>query len=198
MNQPLEFQWDVFLSHATADKDFVRPIARRLSEDGITLWIDEESLAPGDHVLGEIEAGIQRSQILVFFASHASIGSAWASLERQSAMFRDPLNKARRFVTVRIDDIVLPDVLKGFKYIDWKSLGDEVAYKMLLSVCPVRTSGPPKSVIFQHVFTPGAPPSRPDLLVGRKDQLQDLRIFFYRPASIQSSLGPAAWGKLHL
>ena len=40
-----EFQYDVFLSHAKADKPAVRELAERLKGDGLRVWFDEWVIA---------------------------------------------------------------------------------------------------------------------------------------------------------
>ncbi|MGH9837737.1 MAG: TIR domain-containing protein [Blastocatellia bacterium] len=35
-----DFQYDVFLSHSSKDKDIVRAVAERLRADGLRVWLD--------------------------------------------------------------------------------------------------------------------------------------------------------------
>jgi len=39
--------FQVFLSHASRDKPFVRQVAARLQRDGISFFLDEANLVPG-------------------------------------------------------------------------------------------------------------------------------------------------------
>jgi len=98
------FQYDVFLSHSSKDKGVVRAIAERLREDGLKVWFDEWVLKPGDSIPARIEEGLECSRVLVFCTSANAFGSDWAQLESQTFRFRDPLNKDRRFIPVRLDD----------------------------------------------------------------------------------------------
>ena len=41
-----EFQYDVFLSHSSQDKEVVRDVAERLRKDGLKVWFDEWVLKP--------------------------------------------------------------------------------------------------------------------------------------------------------
>ena len=41
MSTPSDFQYDVFLSHTSKDKDTVRDIANRLKSDGVRVWFAE-------------------------------------------------------------------------------------------------------------------------------------------------------------
>jgi hypothetical protein len=99
-----EFPYDVFLSHSAKDKAVVRPLAERLRKDGVKVWFDEWVLKPGDSIPAKIEEGLERSRVLVLCMSANAFGSDWAQLESGTFRFRDPLNKERRFLPLRLDD----------------------------------------------------------------------------------------------
>ncbi len=98
------FDYDVFLSHIAKDKAVVRPLAERLRGDGVKVWFDEWVLKPGDVVWKQIDEGLERSRVLVLCMSAQAFGSDWAQLESGTFRFRDPLNKERRFLPLRLDD----------------------------------------------------------------------------------------------
>ena len=131
---PDEFPHDVFLSHSAKDKAVVRSLtlsastgeragvrcrSRRFAEhlraDGVKVWFDEwvlQPVVPLAHRMGEgsgvraakIEEGLERSRVLVLCMSANAFGSDWAQLESGTFRFRDPLNKERRFLPLRLDD----------------------------------------------------------------------------------------------
>lgn len=103
-----EFLFDVFLSHSAKDKAVVRPLAERLRADGVKVWFDESVLKPGDSIPAKIEEGLERSCVLVLCMSAHACGSDWAQLESGTFRFRDPLNKERRFLPLRLDDAQSP------------------------------------------------------------------------------------------
>ena len=128
MNQ--DFQYDVFLSHSAKDKAVVRPLAERLRQDGLKVWFDEWVLKPGDSIPAKIEEGLEHSRVLVLCMSANAFGSDWAQLacpaiasvrRRKSGTFRfrDPLNKERRFLPLRLDDAPIKAFLAQFLYINW-------------------------------------------------------------------------------
>ena len=51
----------------------------------------------------KIEEGLERSRVLVFCMSAHAFGSDWAQWESGTFPFRDPLNKERRFLPLRLD-----------------------------------------------------------------------------------------------
>jgi hypothetical protein len=131
---PHDQQFDVFLSHSSKDKPVVRDLAARLKQDGLRVWFDEWEIGLGDSIPSKIEAGLENSRILVFCMSASALGSDWAILEQQTVRFRDPLNRHRRFIPVRLDNAPIKGTLAQFKYVDWRVPGDEV-YRALLAAC---------------------------------------------------------------
>src|SRR5215218_7973007 len=99
-----EFQYDVFLSHSSKDNLVVRALAQRLRADGLRVWLDDWEIRVGDNIPHKIEEGLEHSRVLVLCMSAHAFGSDWAQLESQTFRFRDPLNKERRFIPLRLDD----------------------------------------------------------------------------------------------
>ena len=96
-------QYDVFLSHSAKDKAVVRDVAERLRKDGVKVWFDEWVQARRQHS-GEHRGRLEHSRVLVLCMSANAFGSDWAQLESGTFRFRDPLNKERRFLPLRIDN----------------------------------------------------------------------------------------------
>ena len=117
---PDQFQYDVFLSHSAKDKAVVRPLAERLRKDGLKVWFDEWVLKAGDSIPAKIEEGLEHSRVLVLCMSAHAFGSDWAQLEAGTFRFRDPLNKERRFIPLRLDDAHTKEIFPGRKLIDEK------------------------------------------------------------------------------
>jgi hypothetical protein len=132
---PSDFQFDVFLSHSTKDKAMVRGIAERLCKEGLKVWFDEWMLKPGDSIPAKIEEGLEQSRVLVLCMSANAFGSEWAQLEAGTFRFRDPLNKERRFVPLRLDDAPIKGSLAQFLYINWLPEKRDQDYRKLLEAC---------------------------------------------------------------
>ncbi len=130
-----DFSHDVFLSHSAKDKAVVRPLAERLRQDGLKVWFDEWVLKPGDSIPAKIEEGLEQSRVLVLCMSANAFGSDWAQLEAGTFRFRDPLNKERRFIPLRLDDAPIKGSLAQFLYINWLPDSREQAYVELLIGC---------------------------------------------------------------
>ena len=87
-----DFQYDVFLSHNSADKPRVRRWAERLRAVG----------------LRRTSLGFRISSF-EFPPKAARVG-----LERSTVLFRDPANASRRFIPLLLADCRLPDALRHF------------------------------------------------------------------------------------
>ena len=133
------FEYDVFLSHSSKDKTVVKELAERLRSDGLRVWFDDWVIQPGDSIPSLIADGLTQSRILVLCMSGNAFGSDWVTLEHQTIMFRDPMNKSRRFVPIRLDESPIKDILKQFAYVDWQQKKDE-NYQKLLKACQPKAS----------------------------------------------------------
>jgi hypothetical protein len=135
-----DFQYDVFVSHSSKDKSMVRPIAERLRSDGLKVWFDEWEIQVGDNIPAKLEEGLEHSNILLLCMSANAYGSEWAQLESGTFRFRDPLNKARRLIPLRLDEAPVKGSLRQFLYIKWQPDASEQSYMKLFSAC---TNRPP-------------------------------------------------------
>ena len=59
------FDWDVFLSHSSADKSRVARLAERLTQAGLRVWCDRPNIDTGEDIVTAIEQGLERSRVLV-------------------------------------------------------------------------------------------------------------------------------------
>jgi len=134
MPLPDEFEFDVFLSHSSKDKAVVTAIAEQLRKDGLRIWFDAWQIKPGDNIPAAIEHGLDKSRVLVLCMSANAFGSDWAQLEAGIYRFRDPLNKDRRFIPLRLDAAPIKGSLAQFLYVDWTK-NREQAYATLVEAC---------------------------------------------------------------
>jgi hypothetical protein len=136
---------DVFLCYSKRDEPVVRDLARRLRDRRLRVWFDGWEMSPGDSIPSRIEAGLEGSAVLVLCVSEHSLGSDWAMLESQTFRFRDPLNRERRFIPLRLDDAPLKGSLAQFLYIDWRN-HDDYEFERLVRACrtvPAESDGHP-------------------------------------------------------
>jgi hypothetical protein len=93
---------DVFLSYSSKDKAVVHDLAARLRDRGLRVWLDAWELKPGDLIPSRIDDGLEESAVLALCMSEHAFGSDWATLESETFRFRDPTNRERRFIPLRL------------------------------------------------------------------------------------------------
>ena len=87
---PVEKVYDVFISHASEDKeDVVRPLARALTELGVTCWYDESELHIGDSLRRKIDAGLSRCRFGVVVLSASFFDKGWPNYELDGLVTRE-------------------------------------------------------------------------------------------------------------
>jgi hypothetical protein len=75
-------EFDVFISHASEDKDeVVRPLAHALQNGGLNVWYDEFELRIGDSLRQKIDHGLARSRFGVVVFSKAFLSKGWTNYE---------------------------------------------------------------------------------------------------------------------
>lgn len=74
--------FDVFISHASEDKDdVVRPLAHALRDHGLSVWYDEFELRIGDSLRQKIDRGLAASRFGVVVLSAAFFAKGWTNYE---------------------------------------------------------------------------------------------------------------------
>lgn len=74
--------FDVFISHASEDKDeVVRPLAKALRDDDISVWYDEFELKIGDSLRRKIDDGIAKSRFGIVVLSPRFFAKGWTQYE---------------------------------------------------------------------------------------------------------------------
>ena len=74
-------EWDVFICHASEDKEFARPLAQALQARGLRVWFDEVNLRVGDSLRRTIDSGLARSRFGVVILSPNFLQKEWPQRE---------------------------------------------------------------------------------------------------------------------
>jgi hypothetical protein len=83
-------EWDVFISHASEDKEsFVRPLAKRLQEQGLRVWFDELTLTVGDSLRRSIDRGLAKSRYGIVVISPNFLQKEWPQKELDGLVARE-------------------------------------------------------------------------------------------------------------
>jgi hypothetical protein len=82
-------QRDVFVSHATEDKEAIaRPLAVELRDRGRSVWFDEYELKLGDSLREKVDEGLGHSRIAVVILSPSFFAKRWTQWELSGLVSR--------------------------------------------------------------------------------------------------------------
>ncbi len=81
--KPEEF--DLFLSHATPDKEWVLTLAERLEAYGLRVFVDSREIAVGDNFVLRLSDGLERSRYMVLVLSSHTEGRPWVQQQKMGS-----------------------------------------------------------------------------------------------------------------
>jgi len=83
-------EWDVFISHASEDKEsFVRPLANALEAAGLRVWFDATALTVGDSLRTKIDEGLSHSRYGIVVLSPNFFVKRWPQNELDGLISRE-------------------------------------------------------------------------------------------------------------
>jgi len=187
-----QFEYDVFLSHSSADKPIVKKLAERLTADDFKVWFDGESIREGNDWIEKIEEGLAKSRKMVVCASKAALESDWVKAEFRTVLRNDPVNRSMRLLPLRLEECDVEGLLGNLQRVDWFANNDE-AYKKLTRF--LRPS-PFDAVLGDGSTTrvQNLPSPRNPYFTGREEILDRLHASFLDPQSKAVSLSQAIKG----
>ncbi|MDX3663075.1 toll/interleukin-1 receptor domain-containing protein [Streptomyces sp. ID05-26A] len=81
---------DVFLCHAAVDKvTHGRVLYRELNRLGLSCWIDEAEIRPGDSIIAQIDAGLATSRYVLVIVTENFLGRRGVETELNAALSRE-------------------------------------------------------------------------------------------------------------
>jgi hypothetical protein len=116
-----EFQFDVALSFAGEDREYVNTIADQLRKHGIKVFYDryEQATLWGKDLYEHLDHVYQRAaRYCVLFASEHYARKVWTNHERKSAQSRALHENEEYILPVRFDDTEIPGLRPTVGYID--------------------------------------------------------------------------------
>lgn len=88
-NSDVNKEYDVFISHASEDKDsIVLTLAFVLRNKGVKVWYDEFELKIGDSLGRKIDQGLSKSRFGIVVVSKSFIKKGWTNYELDGLMTR--------------------------------------------------------------------------------------------------------------
>jgi hypothetical protein len=108
--------FDLFLSHASADKEWVRRLKAELENEGLRSFLDERELQPGGNWVLDLSEGLLQSRFLVLVLTRESIGRPWVTQEW--TMFLAKHGPHGRVFPVLLESVELPTILGPVQSLD--------------------------------------------------------------------------------
>ena len=93
-----ETEYDVFISHASEDKDeVVRPLAQALRNEGLSVWYDEFELRIGDSLRRKIDKGVATSKFGLIVLSEMFFKKGWTNYELDGLVTRQNTGEQKSY-----------------------------------------------------------------------------------------------------
>lgn len=134
-------QFDVFLSHNSADKPSVETLAQCLLAAGIRPWLDSWNLVPGDPWQEGLEEALDTCATCAMILGPSGIGP-WHNEEMRVALDRRARDPSRSFRVIPVllpgadpaDPATLPRFLGRMTWVDFRGgLDDAEAFRRLVA-----------------------------------------------------------------
>jgi NADPH-dependent 7-cyano-7-deazaguanine reductase QueF-like protein len=88
--QKEEKNYDVFICHASEDKDYVNLLAERLKQEGLEVWYDAFEISWGDDLRPAIDNGLKNSKLGIVILSKIFLGKKkWTEYELNGLFARE-------------------------------------------------------------------------------------------------------------
>ncbi len=108
----------IFISHASADINAIRKIAKDLRLYDIDFWLDEDEILFGDSIPLSISKAINNAKYLLVFFSKNTEKNNWIQEEWATALMKEHLNSTIKVIPARLDFVPLPPILSHRKCFD--------------------------------------------------------------------------------
>lgn len=118
------FLWDVFLSHGRAQKPLVRALVQQWRQLGLSVFLDEDSIQPGEDVITALDRACENSRHTVLLISPEAVASKWADQEIKRAVYVDPAALERRLIPVLLQPVDVSDIPLSVRKLNRTDLTD--------------------------------------------------------------------------
>src|SRR5688500_9453474 len=111
---------NLFLSYASAERDFARRLATDLSRHQVSVWWDVDRAAPGSDIGGAITSAIEASDWFAAVMSTRAVVSDWVSKEIACASQASVRIGQPRLIPLLLETCRLPGQLESIAYADFR------------------------------------------------------------------------------
>jgi hypothetical protein len=117
-------EWNVFLSYRSVNRSWVLNLYDVLTEIGHKVFLDQYVLKPGDKLINNLEAALNKTQAGILIWSRFTRDSVWVNDEYEALQQKANTDRNFVFVPVTIDNTALPVFAANRVYIDFTSYPD--------------------------------------------------------------------------
>ena len=131
--------FDLFLSHAHKDQDFVVALDKWLTEKaGLKVWYDARELGGGALLATDLQLAIERCRGVLLVASEQSLNQGWVKAEYNAAMDERANHDGFRVIALRLGNADVRNLMRGTSWIDVPDggLDDKTALAILNAFYP--------------------------------------------------------------
>lgn len=110
---PAVKDYDVFISHASEDKDaIVRDLAAALADEGLDVWYDEFELRIGSSLRRSIDQGLANSRFGVVVLSTAFFNRDWPNYELDGLVTREMASGGQQLILPIWHNVTKDEVIR--------------------------------------------------------------------------------------
>ena len=179
---------DIFLSHRSSNKDFVRKLSRDIEENTfqgtqLLTWLDEAEIRPGQSIVGMLNHGLEMSRFygIVMTPEYFVSESGWTDAEWHAALCTDPDNRKGKIIPMLARDCpYIPFLLRHLKVIDMRGKRYHKGLAELLTV--LRDDPLPRPTVYRGQLI------NPSGMLSRQTLYQERSVLEGDPDVIKESL----------
>lgn len=127
----------VFLCHAHADRDPVRALYTRLTNDGVDAWLDKEKLLPGQDWELEIKKAVREADVVVVCLSKQFNQAGFRQKEVRLAL-EVAMEKPEGEIFIIPARLEECDALESLRHLHWVDLFETNGYEKLMLALSLR------------------------------------------------------------
>jgi hypothetical protein len=139
-----QFDYDVFISYSSKDKEWVRgELLQALEDRGLRAIVDFRDFRPGAPSIKEIERAVLTSRRTLLILSPAYLASQWTEFENLLLQMLEPSNQSLRLIPLLKVKCDLPPRLRMLTYVNFVDPNDwDIAWWQLIMALGIRAASP--------------------------------------------------------
>jgi tetratricopeptide (TPR) repeat protein len=114
-------RFEVFVSHSRVDKPWVLRLVEHLGRYGVSVWLDENEIRPGDLFVDALAHGLEQSRSVALVVSPESMASGWVKMEYSRAIaLTMRKNQPLQLIPVLLRTAEMPGFLADRHWVDFR------------------------------------------------------------------------------